>query len=62
MNGILHDNKKKITDMKSKGICPDCNGQGIIIFAYEYVTPDQCSGCNGSGSFKDWARTTNYYF
>ncbi|MFC4323425.1 hypothetical protein [Litchfieldia salsa] len=44
-----------VTQMKSSGKCPDCNGSRIVpTFRAIYNGPPLCSGCNGSGLYSDW--------
>lgn len=55
--------EKRITAMELKGKCPDCNGKGINTLALNefYVTNVyDCPGCNGSGSYSDWAENNQY--
>ncbi|MCI1763221.1 hypothetical protein [Heyndrickxia oleronia] len=47
-----------LANMESKGFCPDCRGKGINHLAlseYYYSTSIECPGCNGSGTYTDWA-------
>ncbi|RFU61818.1 methionine aminopeptidase [Peribacillus glennii] len=51
---------KHVSNMEEKGLCPDCRGKGFNAYApneYYYSHVYDCSGCNGSGSFSDWAET-----
>lgn len=53
--------EKKISEMQSQGICPDCHGKGVNTFPlndYYLANVYDCPGCNGSGSFSDWATNT----
>ncbi|WP_078547983.1 methionine aminopeptidase [Litchfieldia alkalitelluris] len=50
-------NERRLEQMESLGLCPDCNGRGFHTFnSYEfyYSNPIDCIGCNGSGTFSDW--------
>ncbi|TLS36131.1 methionine aminopeptidase [Pseudalkalibacillus caeni] len=50
--------QKKLARMEEQGICPDCYGRGINVFAqneFAYTNNYDCPGCNGSGSFDDWS-------
>ncbi|MCI1592713.1 MAG: methionine aminopeptidase [Heyndrickxia oleronia] len=50
--------EKMLANMESKGFCPDCRGKGINHLAlseYYYSTSIECPGCNGSGTYTDWA-------
>jgi DnaJ-class molecular chaperone len=50
--------EKKIANAEAKGHCPDCNGKGFLIPGYSeffYAGSYDCTGCNGSGAFTDWA-------
>lgn len=51
---------RHVSNMEEKGLCPDCRGKGFNAYApneYYYSNVYECSGCNGSGSFTDWAET-----
>lgn len=50
--------EKHIASMEEKGLCPDCRGRGFDSYApneYYYNSVYECSGCNGSGAYHDWA-------
>ncbi|ADU31899.1 hypothetical protein [Evansella cellulosilytica] len=52
--------EKKVADMKTKGLCPDCNGYGYHMFSNEYfymASHNECHGCSGSGAYDDWHET-----
>lgn len=48
--------EKKINTNRDKGTCPDCYGRGFYIV--DAFFDPTCPSCNGSGSFSDWAETT----
>ncbi|WP_018660294.1 hypothetical protein [Heyndrickxia acidiproducens] len=49
--------EKFVANMHKKNKCPDCYGRGFIAPAgYEYAYPFDCTSCNGSGTFSDWAK------
>jgi hypothetical protein len=51
---------KHVSRMEDKGFCPDCSGRGFNGYApneFYYSNVFECSGCNGTGSFTDWAET-----
>ncbi|WP_047153468.1 hypothetical protein [Aneurinibacillus tyrosinisolvens] len=53
--------EKKIAEMQSQGICPDCYGRGfnpLLLHEFLYTNLYDCPGCNGSGLFADWAQAT----
>ncbi|MBD8070527.1 methionine aminopeptidase [Bacillus sp. PS06] len=44
-----------LTQMKSIGKCPECNGSRIVpTFRAIYNGPPLCPGCEGSGLYSDW--------
>ncbi|SDZ55847.1 hypothetical protein SAMN05421736_11728 [Evansella caseinilytica] len=50
--------EKKVAIAKAEGKCPDCNGRGFHTIANEYMYAASyydCPGCEGSGSYDDWA-------
>jgi DnaJ-class molecular chaperone len=53
---------KRIADMKEKGYCPECNGNGYNIFAlseFISVSPVECYSCDGTGTFSSWSEKNN---
>jgi DnaJ-class molecular chaperone len=56
--------EKKISEMRSQGICPDCHGKGfhsLPLNEFLYTDVYDCPGCNGSGLFSDWSETNQQY-
>ncbi|MBB6453350.1 DnaJ-class molecular chaperone [Salirhabdus euzebyi] len=50
--------EKKLSEMESLGICPDCAGKGFHHITHSemyYAAPFECQGCNGSGSYAEWS-------
>lgn len=48
----------KMAKYEEKNLCPDCKGRGIHYFAgseFYFGEPIQCSGCNGTGLYTEWA-------
>jgi DnaJ-class molecular chaperone len=52
--------EKKISKMRSLDKCPDCYGRGIqpMVIGDYSIAEYNCNGCSGTGSFSDWAETT----
>ncbi|SFC90715.1 methionine aminopeptidase [Peribacillus sp. B-H-3] len=51
---------KFISEMESKGWCPDCRGKGFSAYApneYYYNSVLDCPGCDGTGSYASWSET-----
>ena len=50
--------EKHRTKMEEKGLCPECYGRGYTSFVpteYHFSDIHDCPGCNGSGTYMDWA-------
>lgn len=49
--------EKKVSEMESQGMCPDCSGKGFNTVAndYLYTTSYECHSCKGSGLFSVWS-------
>lgn len=55
--------QKRVAEMQSKGLCPDCRGSGLSMLALnEFLHTNfyDCPGCNGSGLYSDWEETNQY--
>lgn len=55
--------EKHRAKMEAKGLCPDCYGRGYSPFVpteYHFADIDDCPGCNGSGTYADWAALNGY--
>lgn len=54
--------EKHKSEMQSLGKCPDCRGKGMIsvapAFNDVYISPYECSNCNGSGLYSEWIGRT----
>lgn len=54
--------EKKVSEMRSQGLCPECHGRGfspLMISEYSSYQEDfNCHVCHGTGLFNDWAETT----
>ena len=54
--------RKRIEDMRAKGYCPDCNGNGYNLFAlseFISVAPVDCYSCDGTGTYSSWSENNN---
>ncbi|WP_245805825.1 methionine aminopeptidase [Bacillus alkalicellulosilyticus] len=49
--------QKKIENMKTLDLCPDCHGKGFMVYPAEhyFTTSYECAGCNGTGNFSEWS-------
>jgi DnaJ-class molecular chaperone len=53
--------QRHVSLMEEQDKCPDCFGKGYYVFPvneFVYnVTPMDCQGCNGTGTFTEWTNS-----
>ncbi len=54
---LMDMKQKKIENMKTLDLCPDCHGKGFMVYPAEhyFTTSYECAGCNGTGNFSEWS-------